>query len=238
MKSYSFRTASDPACASRVCRLKVAPATRMCSFRPSRHTGWPSLTLSIDENETSLASTIVTPPLPSTSTRLVGADERRRVLVEADADRERVVRQRREQAAEPVALAEVLVDDEAVGEAEARARGARCPRSPTSLRRRTRSCARSGCWRPRWCRRRSRRWRCAGGSSFATGVPPSSVEMRSWLPPVKKMPVASLEALQAARLVAVAARVEVHRRDASRADVAEQLLVARPGLGAAGWRSG
>ena len=25
---------------------------------------------------------------------------------------------------------------------------------------------------------------------LATGVPPSSVEMRSWLPPVKKMPVA------------------------------------------------
>ena len=38
-----------PAEARRVCRLKVAPATRMCSFSPSMHTGWPSLTSSIEE---------------------------------------------------------------------------------------------------------------------------------------------------------------------------------------------
>ena len=49
-------------------------------------------------------------------------DEGGGVLVEADADGERVVGERGEEAAEAVALAEVLVDDDAVREAEARAR--------------------------------------------------------------------------------------------------------------------
>jgi len=52
--------------------------------------------------------------------RLIRSDERPRVLIEADADREGVVGQRREQAPEPVALAEMLVDDETVGEPEPR----------------------------------------------------------------------------------------------------------------------
>src|SRR5580658_6911415 len=51
---------------------------------------------------------------------LVGADEGGGVFVESDADRERVVGQRRQQPSQPVALAEVLVDDEAVGESESR----------------------------------------------------------------------------------------------------------------------
>ena len=46
-------------------------------------------------------------------------DEGGGVLVEADADGERVVGERREQATEAVALPEVLVDDDAVREAEA-----------------------------------------------------------------------------------------------------------------------
>ena len=33
-------------------------------------------------------------------------------------------------------------------------------------------------------------WALRVRTSFATGVPPSSVDRRSWLPPVKKMPVA------------------------------------------------
>ena len=49
----------------------------------------------------------------------VGTDERGRVLVEPDARHERVVGERGEEAAEPVALPEVLVDDERVREAEA-----------------------------------------------------------------------------------------------------------------------
>ena len=43
--------------------------------------------------------------------RLVRPDEGGGVLVEPDADGERVVGQRGEQPAQPVALAEVLVDD-------------------------------------------------------------------------------------------------------------------------------
>ena len=89
----------------------------MCSRTPIRHTGSPSLAAAIDECASSEASTIVIAPVPTTSS-VVGADERGGVLVEADADRERVVGERGEQAAEAVALAEVLVDDEAVGEAE------------------------------------------------------------------------------------------------------------------------
>ena len=66
--------------------------------------------------------------------------------------------------------------------------------------------------------------------SLATGVPPSSVVSRSWLPPVKKMPLASRDARKAARFLAVAARVEVHDVDAARAELAEELLVALAGL--------
>jgi len=49
---------------------------------------------------------------------VVGPDESRRILVEPDTDRERVVSERGEQAAQPVTLAEMLVDDEAVGETQ------------------------------------------------------------------------------------------------------------------------
>src|SRR5258708_37627376 len=51
---------------------------------------------------------------------LVRPDEGGGVLVEADADGKRVVGQRRDQTAEAITLPEVLIDDEAVREAEAR----------------------------------------------------------------------------------------------------------------------
>ena len=44
-----FINALTAALAARVCRLKVAPATSMCSFSPSTHAGWPSSTLSMEE---------------------------------------------------------------------------------------------------------------------------------------------------------------------------------------------
>ena len=37
--AYSFDCANVPAEATRVCKLNVAPATRMCSFSPSIQTG-------------------------------------------------------------------------------------------------------------------------------------------------------------------------------------------------------
>ncbi len=52
----------------------------------------------------------------------------------------------------------------------------------------------------------------------------------SWLPPVKKMPVASVRRCKPARFLAVAARVEIHHVDAPRAEFAEQFFVARPGF--------
>ena len=60
-------------------------------------------------------------------------------------------------------------------------------------------------------------WALRTRMSFATGVPPSSVVRRSWLPPVKKMPGRFLEAPQPSRLLAVAARVEIHDRHLRRA---------------------
>ncbi len=47
--TYPSAGSSDPAEATRVCRLNVAPATSTCSRKPSMQTGWPSVTLSIDE---------------------------------------------------------------------------------------------------------------------------------------------------------------------------------------------
>ena len=46
---YSFAWTSPPAAASRVCKLNVAPATKMCNRSPSMQTGCPSLTSLIDE---------------------------------------------------------------------------------------------------------------------------------------------------------------------------------------------
>ena len=51
---------------------------------------------------------------------VVRAYEGGRIFVEADTDRKRVVRERREQATEAVALPEMLIDDELVGQAQPR----------------------------------------------------------------------------------------------------------------------
>ncbi len=69
----------------------------------------------------------------------------------------------------------------------------------------------------------------AGRISLATGVPPRIVESRSWLPPVKKMPVASSRRRSRPGSWR-RARVEVQRGDAGGAELAEELLVARAGL--------
>ncbi len=54
-------------------------------------------------------------PAPLDLDGLVAPDEHGGILVESDADRERVVGERGEEPPEAVALAEVLIDDEAVG---------------------------------------------------------------------------------------------------------------------------
>ena len=63
----------------------------------------------------------VTAPCRSLSVEAITRlDECGGILVQTQPDGERVVGERREQSAEPVALPEVLVDDELVGQAEAR----------------------------------------------------------------------------------------------------------------------
>ncbi len=163
---------------------------------------------------------------------LVGADESRRVLVEADADRERVVRQRREQAAEPVALAEVLVDDEAVGEAEARreAHAARDHRRTLVAERDHVLAQDAGA-------------RAGAADGHAVSIAQAN-ELRDGRAAEQRRDAQLVaageedsgrcfESLEPAGFVAVAPGVEVHRRDTSGTDVTEQLFVARPGLGQA-----
>ena len=55
--------------------------------------------------------------------RFVRTDESGRVLVQPDADRERIVGQRGEQPTKPVTLPEVLVDEDPVGESQSRGQG-------------------------------------------------------------------------------------------------------------------
>ena len=102
---YCLVGTSASAEAVRVCRLNVAPATRKCNLQPEhadrlavarRCPSRKSVDLrGIDDRDAAAALDLE---------RLVRADERGGVLVQADADRERVVGQRRDQAAEAVAL--------------------------------------------------------------------------------------------------------------------------------------
>ena len=55
-KVYSLGRTSPPAAANRVCKLNVAPATRMCKRNPSVQTGWPSVTSLMDEISNSLSN--------------------------------------------------------------------------------------------------------------------------------------------------------------------------------------
>src|SRR5579871_5595182 len=121
---------------------------------------------------------------------LIGAHECRGVLIQAEANGKGVVRERGEEPAEAVALAEMLVDDEAVGEAEPRSkahaagdhRGALVTCGNHVLREDAGAALVPPTVTPCALRRRM---------SLATGVPPRSVVSRSWLPPVKNMPLAS-----------------------------------------------
>ena len=160
--------------------------------------------------------------------RLVRADERRRVLVQADADGERIVGQRGEQPAQPVALAEVLVDDDPVGETRARAPGSRswpAARRPPC---RTRSCARRGTRRRPRCRPRASPPRSAAGAPWPPAVPPIMVLSRSWLPPVRKTPSTLSSTSSHSRPLAVGPARDRQRLASLDAELLEQLLVAAP----------
>ena len=83
----------------------------MCNLIPIRLTGSPPRAASIEECDSSRGVDHGDRPAADHLDPVVRAEEGRRVLVEADPDRERIVGQRGEQAAQPVALAEMLVDD-------------------------------------------------------------------------------------------------------------------------------
>src|SRR6266436_47710 len=160
---------------------------------------------------------------------VVGPDEGRRVLIEPDTDRERVVSERGEQAAQAVTLAEMLIDDEAVGEAQARREphaagdhgGALIARGDHVLG--EDAGARAG---------------AADGDATRVTQADELRDRRAaqqrrepqLVAPGEEDAARFLDALEASLLLAVAAGIEIHDGHARRADVREHLLVARAGL--------
>ena len=114
------RLTHSPGAARRVSRSKVPPSINTCSRTFVILTGLPSFASAMDEWESSEASMMVKAPAPTTVELALFVDERGRVLVQADAHGEGVVGQRGQEPAEAIALAEVLVDHDAVGQTEAR----------------------------------------------------------------------------------------------------------------------
>ncbi len=176
-------------------------------------------------------SITVIAPEPTTSTVLSGADERRGVLVQPQADGEGIVGQRGQQPAQPVALAEVLVDDHPVGEPEPGGRRSRCRRGERRPPRRGRSCARRGTRRRPRCRPPARPAAFIRRSFLATAVPPRWVASRSWLPPVRKTPVDCAQPLQQVLPARSRDGLERKRLGAVDAQVGEDRLVAAAGVG-------
>src|SRR3984885_3820386 len=187
---YSLGWTSPPDAASRVRKLNVAPATRMCNRSPSTQTGCPSLPSPMDEKLTSDASTTVTPPLPSTSRVSSG-------LMKAAVS-----------SSSPMPIANGLCA-RAVMRRPRRSRSRKCwsmmkrfvsprpgasrtlpeiteePSSPNAI-----MCS-LNMLAPALVPPTVTPWALRTRISFATGVPPSRVVTRNWLPPVKNMPVAS-----------------------------------------------
>ncbi len=159
-------------------------------MRPSTATGWPSETLSAEEKLTSEASTIVAPPLPSTSSTSSGP-----MNTAVSSSR-------------PMPMANGLYAS-AVIRRPSRSRSRKCwsitnrfvsprpgarrtlpaiteePSSPNAIMCSLRMLAPALV--PPTVTPAALRLRI----NCATGVPPSRAVRRSWLPPVKKMPLAS-----------------------------------------------
>src|SRR5262245_25261803 len=160
---------------------------------------------------------------------LVGPDEGGRVLVEPEAHRERVVGERGDEAAEAVALAEMLVDDEAVGEPEAR-------READAARDRGRAVVAEG--DHVLGEDRGAGARAADGDAARVLRADQLRDRRAGEERREPELVAAreedaggiLDAVEASLLLAVAPRVEVHDVDAARAELAEEPLVAAAGL--------
>src|SRR5580658_2245148 len=161
--------------------------------------------------------------------RLVRADDGRGVFVEPDADCERVVGERGQEAPQAVALAEMLIDDEAIREPQAGGQ----PDAPGDHRRaliargdhvlgKNAGAGTRATHGDAACVGRANEPgdRCAAEERGKTQLVAAGEED----------PARFLETREPALLLAVTAGIEIHDRDASGTDVGEQLLVARPRL--------
>ena len=226
---YCFVGRKCSAEAMRVCRLNVAPAIRTCTLSPSRHTGESSPTCpstrtrirGVDHGDTAAALDFE---------RVVRADERRGVFVQADADRERVVGQRGEQAAEPVALAEMLVDHETVGQAQSRrqAHAARGRRTALLAERDHVFAEDAGAGAGA---AHVHAVRIARADQFGDGRAAEHGREAQLVAAGKEDAAGLLEAGQAVVFIGITARIEVHRCHPAGAELGKHLLVARPGIG-------
>ena len=169
-------------------------------------------------------------PRPMTSITWSGPDDAGRVLVDAEAEQARVLGDEAEQAAEPVPLLEVLVDD------DARAGRPGRPRSgPSAAWASRRDAPKAIMWlliadAPADVPATTAPWRNRSRIASARRVPPIVETSRSWLPPVRKTPVASRTARAPASSFACA-RVTAWSGRTSRAPSSrEDLAVALAGL--------
>src|SRR5215831_7361045 len=160
---------------------------------------------------------------------LVRSDERRRVLIEPDAHCKGVVGDRSQEPSQAIALAKMLIDDEAIREPQAR-------REPHTAGHDGRALiaagnhvlaenAGAGAGAPdgdTTC--------VAQPDQLGDGCAPEQRREPKLVTAREKDAARFLEALQPPGLATVASRVEVHHRDAGGAECLEDLLVARAGL--------
>src|SRR5262249_4342561 len=160
---------------------------------------------------------------------LVRSDEGRRVLVEPDAHCEGVVGDRSQEPSQAIALAKMLIDDEAIREPQA-------GREPHAAGHDGRALIAAG------------NHVLAENAGAGAGAPDGDTagvaetdQLGDWRAPEQRREpqlvtageeeaARFLEALQPPGLATVASRIEVHHRDAYGAECAEDLLVARAGL--------
>ena len=160
---------------------------------------------------------------------VVRPDDTGRVLVHAKAEEARVLGDEAEQAPEPVPLLEVLVDDDARQQPRPAAIWAiRClgvaPDAPNAI-----------MWllsadAPADVPATTAPCGTGRGSHRPGAVPPIVELSRSWLPPVRKMPVASRDLGDGRLVVGLLARDCVERADTGRAELGEDLPIPCAGL--------
>ena len=160
---------------------------------------------------------------------VVRLDEGRRVLVEADADRERVIGERGQQPAQTVTLPEMLVDDEPIGDPETGREPHRAGHGGASLvAERDHMLAQEGGTGAGSCHRNAGRVQLPDSlrdrRATDQGREPELVA------PGEENSGRILESLEPARFLGVAPRIEIQRDHTAGAHLAEKAFVSRPRL--------